>query len=201
MSITASTPTEVVLRDYLHAKDENRPHLLERVFTGDAVLEILNRTSTITFPAVTSGREAIADVLVRDFGQTYENVYSFYLQRPSGHASSFECEWIVAMTEKASRNLRIGCGRYAWEFESTAPNRARRLVITIAEMQVLPASVAREALTALSALGYPWSSPDEVRAAASSHAILIPIVQRLAPSTEQVTQTRTLAETERWQRR
>ena len=180
MSTTASLPPDVVLRGYFHAKDENRPHLLERVFTEDAVLEILNRTSTIAFPQVTSGREAIADVLVRAFGQTYENVYSFCLQRPSGHPLTFECEWIVAMTEKASRNLRIGCGRYEWEFESTAPNLARRLVIAIAEMQVLPASVASEAYVALAALTYPWSSPAQVRAAAAGHPFLASVVRHLS---------------------
>jgi hypothetical protein len=179
MSTTAPLPPDTVLRGYFHAKDENRPHLLDRVFAEDAVLEILNRTSTIAFPAVTSGREAIADVLVRAFGQTYENVYSFCLQRPSGSPAAFACEWIVAMTEKASRNLRIGCGRYEWEFESTAPNLARRLVITIAEMQVLPASVAHGAFVALAALTYPWSSPAEVRAAASTHSFLVPIVRQL----------------------
>lgn len=151
MSTTASLPPDVVLRGYIHAKDENRPLLLERVFTEDAILEVLNRTSTIAFPAVTSGREAIADVLVREFGRTYENVYSFYLQRPSGHPSTFECEWVVAMTEKASRSLRIGCGSYEWKFDSTPPNLARRLVITIAEMQVLPASVASAAHAAAGA--------------------------------------------------
>jgi hypothetical protein len=180
MSTTAPLPPDAVLRGYFHAKDENRPHLLERVFAEDAVLEILNRTSTIAFPAVTSGREAIADVLVRAFGQTYENVYSFYLQRPSGQPSVFECEWVVAMTGKGSRRFLIGCGRYEWEFETTAPNLAHRLVITIAEMQVLPASVAHEGFTALAALNYPWSSPAEVRAAASSHAFLAPVVRQLS---------------------
>lgn len=180
MSTTAPLPPDAVLRGYFHAKDENRPHLLERVFTDDAVLEILNRTSNTAFPAATSGREAIADVLVRAFGQTYENVYSLYLQRPSDRLSTFECEWFVAMTEKASRNVRIGCGRYEWEFETAPPNLARRLVITIAEMQVLPASVAHEAIAALAALSYPWSSPAEVRAAASTHPFFVPIVQPLS---------------------
>jgi hypothetical protein len=85
------------------------------------------------------------------------------------------------MTEKASRNLRIGCGRYEWEFETTPPNLARRLVITIAQMQVLPAPVAHEAFVALAALSYPWSSPTEVRAAASTHEFFAPIVQQLNP--------------------
>ena len=179
MSTIAPLPPDAVLRAYFHAKDENRPHLLDRVFTEDAVLEVLNSTSTIAFPAVTAGREAIADVLVRSFGRAYENVYSFYLQSPSGQLSSFECEWVVAMTEKASRSLRIGCGRYAWEFESAAPRLARRLVITIAEMQVLPASVAREAFDVLATLTYPWSSPAQVRAAASGHAFFEPVVRHL----------------------
>jgi len=180
MSTPAPLPPDVVLRGYLHAKDENRPHLLDRVFSEDAVLEVLNTSTTIAFPAVTSGREAIADVLVRAFGQTYENVYSYYLQRPGGQTSTFECEWIVAMTEKRSRDFRIGCGHYAWEFEATPPNLARRLVIAIAEMQVLPASVASEAYVALAALTYPWSSPAQVRAAAAGHPFLAPIVRHLS---------------------
>ena len=61
---TISLPSDRVLRAYFHAKDENRAHLLERVFTENALLEVRNRTSTIAFPNITSGREAIADVLV-----------------------------------------------------------------------------------------------------------------------------------------
>ena len=33
-----------VLRDYFRAKDSNRPHILEYVFTDDAKLEIHNRS-------------------------------------------------------------------------------------------------------------------------------------------------------------
>ena len=63
-----------VLRKYFQAKDENRPHLLEEVFAPDAILQITNKTDTIAFPSVTNGCQAIADVLVRRFGQIYENV-------------------------------------------------------------------------------------------------------------------------------
>lgn len=175
-----AVPPEAVLRGYFHATDESRPHLPDRVFSDNAVLEVLNNTSTIAFPAATTGREAIADALVRAFGRTYENVYSFYLQRPRWPLSAFECEWVVAMTEKASRNFRIGCGRYAWEFDSNPPRLARRLVIAIAEMQVMRASDAPGAFAAaLAALTYPWSSPAEVRAAALRHAFLAPIVRQL----------------------
>jgi hypothetical protein len=176
MPATAPLPADVVLRGYFHAKDENRPHLLDQVFSSGAVVEVRNSTSTIAFPAVTTGRESIGDVLVRGFGRTYENVYSFYLGRPGGQASAFECDWFVVMTEKASRNVRIGCGRYEWEFESAPPRLARRLVITIAEMQVLPASMASEAFDMLAMLTYPWSSRSEFSAAAARHAFLAPIV-------------------------
>src|SRR5690349_19415806 len=86
-----------VLRGYLHAKDENRPHLLQDVFAPDAEVEVRNRSTTIAFPAVTRGREAIAEVFVRQFGRTYENVYSFYLARPPVRAAHFSCGWLVAM--------------------------------------------------------------------------------------------------------
>jgi len=46
------------VRGYCHAKDENRPHILERVFEPGAELAVVNRASTISFPARTVGREA-----------------------------------------------------------------------------------------------------------------------------------------------
>ena len=68
---------EVVLRGYFHAKDENRPHLLRHVSAPDAELVISTKSSSIALPAITHGRQAIAEVLVSSFGTTYENVYSF----------------------------------------------------------------------------------------------------------------------------
>jgi hypothetical protein len=174
-----SLPPDVVLRNYFHAKDENRPRLLEQVFTPDALLEIRNRTSTSAFPGVTRGREAIADVLIRSFGQAYENVYSFYLQRPTGMLPSFECQWIVAMTDKASRAVRLGCGSYAWAFDADPPKLACRLAIDIAEMQVLAPAAAGETFAALARLTYPWSSGAEVARAAKVHPVLRPIVGKL----------------------
>lgn len=167
MDAAVPLPPDRVLRNYFHAKDENRPYLLERVFREDAVLEVRNDTDTIAFPAVTTGRDAIADVLVRSFCQTYENVYSFYLQRPRGAARSFDCDWLVVMTHKSSREVRVGHGRYAWDFDVEPPGLARRLVITIADMRVFPAAATREAFAFVSELDYPWSSAGQVRSAAS----------------------------------
>ena len=110
MSTLPVLPPDAVLRNYFHAKDENRPHVLDSVFTDDAALEIQNDSTAISFPADTIGRAAIGDVLVRSFCQTYENVYSFYLSRPVGELSLFECEWLVCMTEKSSRSVRPSNG-------------------------------------------------------------------------------------------
>ena len=54
-----------LLRDYIRAKDENRPHLIPQVFAANACLEMRVKTDSIAFPAVSQGAATIADVLVR----------------------------------------------------------------------------------------------------------------------------------------
>lgn len=169
----------VILRRYLHAKDENRPHLLDSTFAADAELEIRNATTSIAFPAVTHGRSAIADVLVRHFGQTYENVYTFCLQQPAGASREFECPWLVAMTEKAGGAVRIGGGRYHWTFGAAPPQLATKLVITISIMQVLPAETMPLVYDWVAGLSYPWASPADVVATAPRLSALQPVVDLL----------------------
>jgi len=152
-----STP-EAVLRGYFRAKDENRPHLLEDVFASGAELVIHNRSANIAFPAATYGRSAIAEVLVRSFSLSYENIYSFYLGRPAAGVQEFTCAWLVGMSERSSGNVRVGCGTYVWAFEPHAPRLANRLAITIEAMQVLPRSEFDPVFAWLGALNYPWSS-------------------------------------------
>ena len=178
-ALTDLTP-ETVLRNYFHAKDENRPHILERVFEPGAELAVVNHASTISFPARTVGREAIADVLVRDFGQTYENVYSFYLRRPQSAAEAFSCGWLVAMSEKQSKSVRVGCGRYDWSFAKAAPHLATHLTITIQAMQVLPPAELAAVLAWVQALNYPWCAVEEVARVSPSIELLAPVLQHLA---------------------
>jgi len=175
-----SSPSESVLRNYFHAKDENRPHLLERVFEADAELAVVDRTSSLSFPARTVGREAITDVLVRNFGQTYENISSFYLRRPQAAAEAFACGWFVAMSEKQSKSVRVGCGRYDWSFAKAAPHLATHLTITIQAMQVLPPSELAAVLAWVQALNYPWCAADEVAGASPSIDLLAPVLRHLA---------------------
>ena len=99
---------EQILRVYFRAKDENRPFLLAGVFSENATLEISNRSDQISFPPVTSGLAQIGDVLVRRFNQAYENIYSFYIDCPASSADTFTCDWLVGMTEKETKNVRVG---------------------------------------------------------------------------------------------
>jgi hypothetical protein len=176
----ASLPAPAdVLRGYFHAKDENRPLLLDAVFSEDAVLEVVNPTGAIAFPARSQGREAIADAMVRRFAQSHENVYSYYLASPPPQALQFRCAWLVGMTEKDSRSVRVGCGHYDWTFQDHAPHLASRLVITIEVMQVLPQRQ-REAVYAwLGRLAYPWTSVAEVARHAPRGELVSPVLRAL----------------------
>ena len=158
---------ERLLRTYFRAKDENRPHLLADVFSSGALLTIDNRSTQISFPGVTVGLEGIADVLVRQFNATYENIYSFYLDRPGPSAVTFECDWLVGLTEKASRNVRVGCGHYEWTFQISPVLLVTKLLITIEQMVVLAPACATDVTRSLLKLDYPWSSPGQVTSALS----------------------------------
>ena len=153
-----NTPSESICA-YLRAKDGNRPHLLAQAFADDALLEMRVKTGAISFPPVSQGRSAIAEVLVRRFAQTYENVYTFCLApAPKAQDGSFTCDWLVAMTEKESGAVRVGCGRYDWWF---SPNNglAERLVITIETMQSLPPKDLDSIMNWVSELPCPWCAP------------------------------------------
>ena len=72
-AIGADAATRLI-ETYFNAKDGNRPHLMRRAFHEHAVVEMSVRTQAISFPPWLNGCDAITDTLVRQFGQTYENV-------------------------------------------------------------------------------------------------------------------------------
>ncbi len=172
-----------LLQDYIRAKDGNRPHLIPQVFAANACLEMRVKTDNISFPAVSQGAATIADVLVRRFNQTYENIYTFYLDRPSAEAATppavFACDWLVGMSDKATGNVRVGCGRYEWVFQPEAPHRAERLAITIEAMQTLPPARLPPILDWLLALDYPWTLAAAVGAFAPAFKELEPVLAYL----------------------
>jgi len=145
------------IESYLRAKDCNQPHWTERAFAEDAVLEMAVAAETIAFPPLTQGRAAITEVLVRRFAQTYETVRTFCLAPPPREdARQYSCAWLVGMSEKEGRTVRVGCGRYDWCFADRSPRLAERLSIIIARMETMPAERLVPVMHWLSPLAWPW---------------------------------------------
>jgi hypothetical protein len=171
-------PPESVLRNYFHAKDENRPHLMSQVFSSTAALQMRVNTDSISFPAASHGIDEITDVLVRTFGQTYENVYSYYLEPPPMQCSEFSCHWLVGMTQKSNGNVRVGCGAYDWAFDESS-GLAVNLAITIETMQSLAPEQFDAVFYWLGTLSYPWSSAAIAVASAPPIEALGPVLEYL----------------------
>src|SRR5439155_9782103 len=123
------------------------------------------------------GIASITDVLVRKFGQTYENVYSFSLERPPLRAISFSCDWMVGMSEKSTGSARVGCGRYDWHFQAEPPWLVDRLGITIEGMLVLPSSSLEMLFGWLTRLPYPWCEPSVIARTAPAIDGLAPVLK------------------------
>jgi len=142
---------------YIRAKDENRPYLMEHAFDRDAALAMVVKSDAISFPPITNGREAITQVLVREFARTYENVRTLCLCSPPGSIdTNFSCRWLVGMSAKDGGAVRVGCGHYNWSFRTQAPHLAKRLEITIDVMQIFAADYLTAVTSWLFALPYPW---------------------------------------------
>ena len=162
---------------YIEGKDHNRPHVLRSAFAEDAKLVMEVKTGTISFPPLVDGLEGIEDVLVRRFGQTYENVYTLCLaQPPSPDASAFSCDWLVGMSGKAEGEIRVGCGRYDWVFSYGLDPLVTQLTITIEEMVVLPASEISSVMGWLSGLPSTWCGLQTAFLNAPDNKALDPIV-------------------------
>lgn len=172
---------------YLHAKDENRPHLMARAFAPQATLEMLVKTDLIAFPAKVQGLDAITDVLVRQFGRTCENVYTFCLWNEHRHDAPgrLSCDWMVGMSLKDGGELRVGCGRYDWKFQSTPPYRVEGLRITIERMQLLESHQVQPVMGWLSGLPYPWCAAEFAAERAPALEALAPMLRYITRSTSE----------------
>jgi hypothetical protein len=153
-----------LIETYIRAKDTNRPHLMSTAFAPDVSLEMVVRAGSISFPPRSLGLDAVTDVLIRQFGRTYENVYTFCLcAPPASDEPQFSCAWLVGMSEKESGGLRLGSGRYAWSFRlERGVRKVCGLKITIDQMSTLPASLVPAAMSWLGQLPYPWCPVETV---------------------------------------
>ncbi|TCU20866.1 hypothetical protein EV130_112246 [Rhizobium azibense] len=155
------SPYETV-STYFYAKDGNRPFLMRRAFAEKAQLEMVVKTEAISFPSSANGLAAIEEILSRRFANDFENVYTFCLARPTeANRRHFPSHWFVCMSAKNNGAIRVGSGRYDWYFSSDARCLVERLVITIDEMQILPANQLDRVMIWVTSLPYPWCRPDE----------------------------------------
>ena len=156
-----------IIKNYIRAKDDNKLHLMKSVFTDSATLEMRVKTDNISFPADTVGLEAITNVLVRNFNQTYENVYTFCLEDSfNNQHDATSCIWLVCMTERDSGNVRVGAGKYDWRFEDAenplANILATNLVITIEQMLVLEPIHSEQIMEWARDLPYPFCDSERM---------------------------------------
>ncbi|WP_028225110.1 hypothetical protein [Paraburkholderia ferrariae] len=164
------------IETYIFAKDGNRPHLMEAAFAPDAQLTTQVATPDIVFPPHIAGCEAITAIMVSQFAQRYENVYTFCLSEPQPGSPVHDCNWLVCMTEKESGAARLGYGRYEWR---SAEGRITALTITIEEMRVLDRAIAAPMLTWAHSLPYPWCTVDQLEQAVPPVEALERVIARL----------------------
>jgi len=171
---------QLSIQQYIKAKDGNRPHVLPQAFAPDAILDMVLHTGSISFPSHVEGLGSIGDVLVRRFGQTFENVYTFCLGRPpEPEAKTFQCKWLVGMSDKNSGEARVGCGLYEWQF-SPESGLVERLTITIEHMKTLPATDLHCIMEWVSHLDYPWCRPEALVSNAPKIDTLEEVIQYVA---------------------
>jgi len=156
------TQQELVLK-YICAKDKNRPHLMDEVFTSNATLEMKLKTQNIFFPSRTLGIENITDVLVTKFSQSYEQVYTFCLIDTINNSSQIlKSDWIVCMREKKSGDIRIGYGVYNWFFTKDEEPLVKHLTIQIEEMITMEKEYSTLFFNWVEKLDYPLCSLEQL---------------------------------------
>lgn len=174
----AATPADAIAA-YLRAKDTNRPHLLRGAFVDTAQLTMHVRTPGISFAPGAIGRDAIAQMLVVRFNQTWENVYTVCVGAPpAADATSFSCEWLVAMSAKQDGGVRAGCGRYDWTFDP-ASGLARSLVITIDAMETVAVVADWTVADWAAALPAPWCDAARLATGAPPSRVLQSVIERV----------------------
>jgi len=165
------------IQQYINAKDSNRPHLLRQAFYAGCTTGDGGTHGSISFPPHVEGLESIGDVLVSRFGQTFENVYTFVWDTHRSRISkTFQCQWLVAMSDKNSGEVRVGCGQYGWQFNPES-GLVERLTITIEHMKTLPPTDLHTIMEWVSHLDYPWCRPEALASNAPDIGTLEEVIQ------------------------
>lgn len=151
-----------ITRDYLHAKDHNRPHALGRAFAEHAVFVSRFEFETdFSDDTPREGLGAITDTF-RQLGAACENIYTLctldsrrQLEVEAGAAPAWACKWIVTMSDRESGKLRAAWGDYRWEIDE-ASGLATELIVTMVEMCMLEPEQLAPVSEWMAAFEGPW---------------------------------------------
>ncbi|EAQ67117.1 hypothetical protein MED121_14359 [Marinomonas sp. MED121] len=166
---------------YIQGKDGNKPYLLEKVFSQDAVLKMLVQSDAISFPAEVVGADEIINTLSSEFNLAYENIYTLcFLDTVTQSNTLINCRWLVGMTSKDSAEVRVGYGDYHWTFELDDSIQAKKLTIVIEDMLVLDKEYRSQILPWLASCTYPWAISSDVLSKMPDIDVLSEVAKRLA---------------------
>lgn len=175
-----NTRFKSLISQYIKAKDNNKPHLMNGVFAEQATLKMLVQTDNISFPAEVEGLGNITHTLVSEFNNKYENIYTLCLiDTVQQQQRSLNCRWVVCMTEKASGSLRLGYGDYLWSFTDDTPTLINDLTITIENMTLLPPELQPQALSWFDKLPYLWALSSDLQTTVPDIELLITTLKPL----------------------
>ena len=161
---------------YIQAKDQNRPHLLTKVFSEKAQLQMQVNSENIAFPTQTHGLQNITQVLVKNFGQSYENIYTFCIEESvTVENGLLKCQWLVGMSERETGSLRIGFGEYHWQFSAADDALVDSLMIKIELMLVINSQHQDALMYPLENLAYPWCNRQNLIDALADLEELLPL--------------------------
>ncbi|MGH1428106.1 MAG: hypothetical protein ACRBEE_09205 [Arenicella sp.] len=144
---------------YIKAKDDNKPHLMKDVFENSASLSMKVKSDAISFPSESQGLDSITNILVSDFSQKYENVYTFCMSDSiMFDEENTLCKWVVVMTDRKEGNIRVGFGGYKWVFNN---DLVKQLTISIEYMIALEKMQSEEIFLWTNKKNYPWCDSGE----------------------------------------
>lgn len=145
-----------LITTYINAKDSNKPHLMSRVFSEDATLNMI----VISFPSKVIGLEDITATLVEDFSMKFENVYTICLEDTiQRDDEKFFCQWLVVMNDKITKESKVGIGEYVWIRKDSL---ITSLDIKIKEMSIVDAKYQNDVLDLVSSFPYPWANAYQI---------------------------------------
>ena len=162
--MTLDTQLQSLISRYIHAKDSNKPHLMNKTFSDSAELDMVVKTEAITFPQKTFGQTSITDLLVKEFNLNYHNVYTFCVNNSiNKNQQQLSNLWLVAMTDSKTNFHKVGCGRYDWSFNSQKEiKEISKLIITIEHMEIFDAQLENTIFNELAQCSYPWIDNGEL---------------------------------------